>query len=1068
LNVSMKDQVSFLEDHVSQIPALYLLQKLGYSYLTPTEALELRYSMDNVILEPVLKKQLQKLNKINYLGETYAFESSVFDRAVDAVKDFPLMGGLINTNEKIYDLLTYGTSFEQNIKGDKKSFSFRFIDWENPENNVYHVSEEFAVERVGSHETYRPDIVLFVNGIPLVIIECKRPDLKKGKDAAVGEAIQQHLRNQKEDGIPDLYKYAQILLAISHNNSRFATAGTQEEFWSYWREQYDAEDTLYRIKNTPLEDNKWNKLFSERYAYVRDYFRDIRNQEFEITDQDRALFSLCRPERLIELTYRFVLYDAGIKKIARYQQYFAVKNAMSRIRAPEEGKRTGGVIWHTQGSGKSLTMVMLAKCIALEKSIIDPRIVLVTDRVDLDDQIYGTFRNCGKGDVLVQARSGKHLKEILTRKKSSIITTIINKFHASLRKGDYRNGSPNIFVLVDESHRSQYGEANIMMQRVFPNACYIGFTGTPLMRREKNTATKFGGMIDKYTIDQAVKDKAVVPLLYEGREAVQKVNSKAIDNYFEQISESLTKQQKEDLKRKFSNADQLNQAEQKLYAIAWDVSKHYRDNWQETGFKGQLTASSKRAAIVLKKFFDEIGFVKTEVLISPPDTREGSETIYEETDNDVLIFWRNMMKRFGTPEVYNRDLINLFKNAEDPEIIIVVDKLLTGFDAPRNIVLYIARSLKEHSLLQAIARVNRLAEGKDFGFIVDYYGILENLDQAITTYTSLEGFDEDDLEGTVSSIREEINELSTRHTHVWDLFSPIKNKSDIEAYERLLANEELREDFYERVSVFSRTLKIALSSAIFHETTSIEDIEKYKKDSKFFLKLRASVKNRYSDAVDFSQYEKQIQKLIDRHVSTDEVIKLTEQVNIFDQEQFNREIEKVVGEARRADLIASRTAKHLNEKLSEDPAYYKKFSRMLQEVIDQFHQKRLSDAEYLQKVTEIKESVINRTGDDIPASLNNRDAAKAFYGTINEEIPDAMTETISDSIRSEIALKIDDIVRENMVVDWQYKENISNRIRQQIDDYLFEIKDLYEMDLDLDVIDSIIEKSLEIAKVRYK
>ncbi len=264
---------------------------------------------------------------------------------------------------------------------------------------------------------------------------------------------------------------------------------------------------------------------------------------------------------MLELAYRYILYDAGEKKIARYQQFYCVKNITKRIKTFDiEGKRIGGVVWHTQGSGKSLTMVILAKAIALEPSIENYKIILVTDRVDLDDQIYKTFNHCGK--EVEQAKTGKHLMEMIEGHKERIITTVIDKFDAAISTKDFCISDPNIFVLVDEGHRGQYGSRHAKMRKTMPKACYIAFTGTPVMKKDKNTVTKFGGLIEpSYPISQAVKDKAVVPLLYEGRHVEQKVDSESIDSWFDKITKNLTKEQAADLKKEFSTTDQLNKAE---------------------------------------------------------------------------------------------------------------------------------------------------------------------------------------------------------------------------------------------------------------------------------------------------------------------------------------------------------------------------------------------------------------------------------------------------------------------------------------------------------------------------
>jgi len=1069
---------SFKEDHISQIPALQLLQNLGYTYITPDEALQYRNGKTtNVLLDDVLRKQLAEINSINYRGNSFGFSSANIQSGIQALKDLPMQDGYIAASEYVFNLITLGKSLEQTIDGDKKSYTLQFIDWEHPEKNVFHATEEFAVMRSSSREHYRPDIVLFVNGIPFCVIECKRPDIKD----PLKQAISQHLRNQQEDGIRILFVYAQILLSLVSNHAAYGTCATEEKYWAKWEERSTDEKEairnrtlLHKLKNTPLSEYKKTKLFSDRFRYVRRHFDMLEQTELIPTKQDEYLFGLCRPERLLDLVFNFIVFEDGAKKIARYQQFFAVKKSMNRIRSITAGRRPGGVIWHTQGSGKSLTMVMLAQAIALEKSIKNPKIVLVTDRVDLDDQITNTFRKCGR--VVDNATTGQRLIELLASKSDAVVTTIINKFEAALKNAKRVFDSPNIFVLVDEGHRTQYGSFNIQMLKTLPNACFIAFTGTPLMKREKSTALKFGGIIDTYTLESAIPDEAVVPLLYEGRHSHQKVNDQPIDAFFQKVAESLTPYQRADLKKKFSRAEQLNIADQKIYAIAWDISQHYQSTWQGTGFKGQLVCQSKETAIKYKEYLDEIGIVSSEVVISPPDDREGEDSAYGKTPDRVKAFWQKMMDEHGTPKKYDKNIISRFKNSPAPEIIIVVDKLLTGFDAPINTVLYITRGLKDHTLLQAIARVNRIYSGKDFGYIIDYYGVLGELGQALELYTNLADFEKEDLSGVLASISDEIKKLPQKHSELWDLFKTIENKGDVEAFEQLLRDDAKRTIFYEKLSKFALGLKIASSSIQFHKDTPEDTIKRYMDDAKFFLGLRSSVTRRFSDVVDYSHYEGQIQKLIDKHVQSDQVQSITRLVNIFDKEQFKHEIESVTGAAAKADRIASRTAKHISEKMDEDPAFFKKFSEMLNETIKAYEAHRISESQYLATATEIMESVVSRTDKDIPAEIADRDVARAFFGLLRESISTKFQDpVIAKEISIHSALAIDDMVQSKVldngtpIIDWQDKTNITGKLLIEIGDYFIDsIRDKYQVELSFDEIDAIAEKCLEVAKIRYK
>jgi len=1055
---------SFKEDHISQLPALLLLQNTGYEYISPEDALDERHSkLSSVLLEEILEQKIRELNKITFRSKTHQFSDANIRNAILALKEIPF-DGLVRTNEKIYDLLCLGKAFEQTIDGNTKSYPIKYIDWENIENNVFHVSDEFEVERKGMNDTYRPDLVLFVNGIPLAVIECKTPDIKDSLD----QAISQQIRNQKEDGIVDLFVFSQILLGVNKNEAKYATTGTGEKYWAHWKEQFDTDKEIEGTVNKILPESKKDKLFKGKYRYLRSYFEESEKQGGRmITGQDRAIYSLLRPERLLEFSFQYLVFDAGVKKIARYQQYFAVKRIHKRIsEIGVDGKRPGGIVWHTQGSGKSLAMVMLGKTISLDKNIKDPRIVLVSDRLDLDEQIWKTFHRCGKDPE--KATTGTHLVELIKDNKQ-IITSVIHKFDSAVKSRKYADSSPNIFVLVDESHRTQYGSFHTMMHKVFPNACFLGFTGTPIMKKNKNTVAKFGGLIDKYTIDQAVADKAVVPLLYEGRHVEQMVNKTPIDTWFDRVAEPLTEYQKVDLKKKFSHADQLNRSEQRLRSIAWDVSEHYANHWKGTGLKAQLTADLKSSAIKIKKYLDEIGKVTSEIVISAPDMREGHFDIDEESNSDVQAFWKKMMNRYGSEKKYVESTINQFLNDEDPEIIIVVDKLLTGFDAPRNTVLYIVKNLGGHNLLQAIARVNRLYPGKDFGYIIDYYGLLGELDKTLTMYTSFAEFDEQDIFGCLAPVEEEVKKLSQRYSDLWDIFKVIFNKYDEEAYERLLGDDALREKFYVRLCEYAKNLDLALSTIKFINETPEKTVFKYKEDLKFFSKLRISVRKRYAESIDYKEYETKIQKLLDTHIVSDKVERIIPLVNIFDKDAFEQELAKIEGAAARADVIAHRTKKTIHEKMGEDPAFYKKFSKMLEEVIEEFRQKRISELQYLKNVQNIMESVRNKSADGMPEALREKEHARAFYGAVKEILKSLdIPETDKDALAVDTGLKIDEIIENNIVVDWHVKKDIQNRMINEIEDYLYHLKDNRGIDLDFDRINEILEDSMQIAKSRFK
>ena len=1052
------------EKHLSQIPVLHLLQTMApkWAMLSKAEVdRERRGKLSNVLLEDILRAQLMRFNAIEYRGKQYPFSESNIQTAIERLRSREPLG-LMRLNELTTDLLQLGTSLDQPVEGDTRGRSLKYIDWTNPANNTFHVCKEFDVERTGSAKTRRPDIVLFVNGISLCVIECKGPN------EDFEEAISQNLRNQGPDEIPHLFRSVQLLIATNKNKVRYGTVGTSRKFWALWREKEFTDAGIGPLLTTPLTATEAKRTFGDGFEEEQAPFERMMGDGREVTEQDRVLYALCRPDRLLDIARRFTLFDLGIKKVARYQQFFAVKHILAKVKQRDsEGRRQGGVIWHTQGSGKSLTMVMLARALALDPEIVNPRIVLVTDRIDLDEQLKGTFAACGAEPE--NATSGRHLLKLVSQDRASIIETVINKFDTALNIRDYRDLSSDVFLLIDESHRGQYGEMHTRMKRMFPHACYLGFTGTPLMKKEKSTAAKFGGLIDIDAIDQAVKDGAVVPLLYEGRHVEQDVNRNGIDIWFERVSRDLTPDQRADLKRKFTRYSEIGQTEPTIYCVAYDVSEHFAKNWKGTGFKAQLATRSKRAALLYKRALDQIGMVTSEVIISAPDDREGYDEVGDESREEVVRFWKKMMERYGDEKSYNRSIVASFKDREDPEILIVVDKLLTGFDAPKNAVLYLDKPLKAHGLLQAIARVNRVEDEKEYGYIIDYAGVLGELDPALKTYSALAEFEAEDLQGVVTQNLEEIEKLPQRQHQLWDLFKEFRNKLDEEGFEQHLGDEERREDFYERLAQFARTLAIALSTADWiNDPPNEAAIASYKEDLRRFQKLRTAVRKRYQEDIDFKLYEERVRKLLDQHIHATEVVTLTAPVNIFDEKAFEEAVSEQATPASKADMIASLTQRTITERMEEDPVYFEKISALIQKAIDDHRAQRISQLEFLNIIREAREQVVRPRHDDVPQHLRGNDTAVAFYHAIEKHL--ASVNTSGSDVRADAAEATEamlDIIARRRVVNWAQRDDIQNEMRNDLDDYLFDVmRDGKGHPLTPDIMDEIIDRILSIARTR--
>lgn len=1028
------DKDAYLEINASQRPALALLEAMGYTYISPADCDKQRGSRYHVLLRDILRGQLRRLNRYAYAGAENEFSAANIERAMEDL-DEPLTDGLVRTSEKIYDALLLGKSYPETV-GDGKmlSFNLKYIDWDNPQNNVFHVTEEFAVDSRDRQHNARPDIVLFINGIPFAVIECKAPHIP------VEEAVGQMIRNQQAAYIPQLFKFAQLVVATNKNAVKYATANTPKKFWSVWKEQ----------------DADW--LQARLGALVPDRMS---------TEQDRNIVSLFSRERVFELIRYFILFDANVKKVCRYQQFFAVREIMKTIsESDEHGNRQSGVIWHTQGSGKSLTMVMLAKYILMELKDEHPRVVIVTDRKELDAQIAATFAHTRLTPA--RATSGRHLVELVNSARADVITSIINKFN-TVERQEVKNPSRDIFVLVDESHRSNYGLMATRMRSVFPNACYIGFTGTPLMKSEKNTMARFGRLIHKYTIRDGVEDGAIVPLIYEGRFVEQKVDEENIDLWFKQTTRRLTEAQREDLRKKWSSIRRLTSTDARIKRIALDISEHFIEGYKETGFKAMLATNYKRDAIRYLQCFEQFGDLSCAVVISPPDMREGVDDADEGADDLVVSFWNKMMQQYGDADRYEEAIKNRFCDGEI-DILIVCSKLLTGFDAPLCQVLYIDKELKEHGLLQAIARTNRLHEGKDYGLIVDYRGLIEKLDTAMDMYSGagLENFDGGDLKGVVVDVMSAIGNLRSAYTQLVELFAPVGSISDTEAVEVFLADDKARQDFYTLLCAFGRALHLVLNAEQAYNALGKEERQKYQDTFIFFSKVRRSVKLQYCDAIDNAEYEPLMQNLLDTHLSVAGLKKITSPIDILNKDDFEKELEELGSLRSKADAIASRMTRSISEKRDENPAYYDSFSKRIKDALALYREKVISEAEYLAKMRTIMEDYhAGKSTVSYPERIKNNVHAQAFYGVLTALFDEVEDEQITPDFVAEVSEEITKIVASHSQVDWTNNKTIHDRISQDIDDLFYKYEKERGLKLSFDLIDKIIDNVKTVALRRF-
>lgn len=1059
----MLEKVNFDEARQSQLTFIELLLNMGYTYISANEALQQRGGdTSNFILADIATEKLMEINGYEVDGVEYKFSEKDVRDAIDELEHIQYEG-LIDTAQKIYNTImptSGGRTIKVNHGGKKVSKNFRFIDFQNPKNNSLHVTAEFDAS---GKQNIRPDIVCFVNGIPFAIIENKKSGV------GVAEALNQMNRNQGPEFCPKLFTYTQLLVATNGKDLQYGTTGTPNKFYAVWKEKdYSIEEfdeKVLSIMQKQIDNEVYIKVLNDLNGDVRNH---VQYTSRRITTQDRGVVALFEPKRLLDLTKNYILFDAGVKKLSRYQQYFAIHKMLKRVEAEEtteQGitRRKGGLVWHTQGSGKSLTMVMFVKALIEDPHILNPRVIIVTDRRDLDKQIKDTFKNCNLKKEVIQAKSGQNLIDLIKEKNLSVITTLVQKFESAAKKSaGFVDSDENIFVLIDEAHRSQNGVANFEMNHIIPNACYIGFTGTPLMKDEKESWRKFGGYIDKYTIDDALADNIILPLIYEGRYVDLVQNAQQIDRHVERITEGLNDKQKKELQR-YVGSKIIKDNPQRIVEIAYDIEKHFIANFQDTGLKAQIVAPSKYSAILFQKFFETRGNIRTAVIISDEHEDGDKENIHKK---EVVGYLDGVRKNHSSVDKYEKDVIESFKHNDDGiEIIIVCDKLLTGFDAPRNTVLYLAKDLRDHNLLQAIARVNRLFENKKekpktAGYIMDYSENAKNIDTAMKLFGN---YDESDVKGTLIDVSEKIQDLEQSYSLVHDIFKEIGGSNDDEVYLQFLADQPKRETFYKALNAFIKNLSECFVLQDFvHE---FKHLDLYKRELKKFAELRKAASLQYADRVDLLEYKQSLINILDKYVDARGVELLTKQVNITDRKLFEEAVENLGSDKSKAEAIAAQTDRTITEKMETDPEFYEKFSKKISEILEKMRKGKLADVEALKQMKLIRDDVVSKKDDDLPNQIEAKKGSDIFYRNLKKQFA---AFNFSEDQYISIILDIFTIIQNEAIVDWYKNIDIKRKMRNSIDDYLYDIlKGEKGIDISNEQMKTIINEAMQLAENNF-
>ena len=1069
--MSTLDPSIFNEANASQKRAVELLRSMGYAYVPRAEADRKRRSPANVLFYDELEKFLSS-RTYEYSGLSHPFSGSSVGKAVRDL-DAPFSGGLMAASKSVYDMLLVGRSYEESTPdGRRLSFDLPFVDWERPERNIWQVTEEFQVERPdGSYS--RPDVVVLVNGIPLAVIECKRASVK------VEEGIEQNVRNAMPDRIPQLFKFVQLAVAANPGELRYGTAGTAKEFYARWRE----------------EDGEWLEGMLSRHV-----------ADGHPNAQDRGLVSLFEKSRFLNLVRRYVVYDNGVKKIARYQQFFAVENILRRLLRADGSPTPDGVIGQTQGSGKSLTMTMLVKRVLSDARFPRERFVLVCDRRGLVAQLRDNFVRVGMAPV--RAATGAALLELLKDEGNAVIVTTIQKFRAANRRG-VRHPGRNVTVLVDEGHRSQGGLLHDFMCDCLPDAKKIGFTGTPLMKNERtSTFEKFGPIIgNAYRFEDGIADETIVPIVYEGRMADQRLSDRQIDAYFEDRIRDLPEERQERLRAEWSRYRRLSGTVSRLAMVAFDIREHFLSWCKPRGFKALVAASSRAAAIELQKRINDLGGVRATALIcSDGVEREGDDEACSESDRKKIarFFASEVRPRFGKNlDKWQAWIENDLREGSDLDVVAVKDMLLTGFDAPPLAVLYVDKSMKEHSLLQAIARVNRKCPGKDFGLVVDYYGLFGKLNVALDLYSDLSAnkvaeldrFDPDDLREAIVEAKRRKFDLLECHERLLSFFRSLGvdaaesripgdaasrprsvDLSSAAAYMDLFSEEEhpgeaeaRRQQFCELFHALRKMTDLAVGSYTLYRAVGRTKMDEIRNDVAFFSKLWESLKGIYGDKFDLAGYEDGIKSLLDSFVVSTSVKRKIEPVFIHDAAAMAERLERIEGKKAKAAFIRTRLTAELSLKRYEDPVRFKAFSRRIEETLEEYRRLRDENA-YLAKMRKLADDYKSGfAGGDYPDVLSTNDDARAFYGVVREEASewDAERNAAFEKELAKLSVRIDEAVKERARVDWHYNPSVHKSINQAVEDLVWDFCDEHGVQLTEPQLDRLLESAMKTAMARY-
>lgn len=979
-----------------ELPALEQLQQLGWQYvhgssLAPSAGGERAYFRE-VVLEKRLAAAIVRINP---------WISNENLRKIMREITHPVTATLMEANQSLWQVIVHYQSVEQDLGKGRKGQTVRIIDFDSLANNEFMCVNQFKIE--GINESIIPDIILFVNGLPLAVIEAKSPYTTNPMEEGIKQLRRYANRRtpHEDEGSERLFWYNQMMVSTHRDQARVGTISSKVEHYLEWKDAYP---------------------FSEKHA-------DSNSQEILIA----GVFSHIN---FLDIIRNFTLYEPVdgrlIKKIARYQQFRAVHKTIERLKNGTTKKDKGGIIWHTQGSGKSLTMVMLAIKMRRDPLLRDYKLVFITDRTQLDSQLTAQFERA-QGETVYHANSVAHLKELLAKDSADLVTAMVQKFQEN--EDDFSfpelNTSEKIIVLADEAHRTQYGTLGVAINAGLPNAPKIAFTGTPLITSQK-TSHEFGSYIDTYTIEEAVADGATCQILYEGREAKTKVTGDSLDKLFDEYFSDRSAEDKAAIKKKYGTEQAVLEAPQRIRWVCIDLLKHYREHIQPNGFKAMIVTSSRRAAVLYKQAIEELEGPESAVIISGKHNDDAFFSPY----SDGLV-QKQQIDNFKKP---------LTEHALS--ILVVKDMLLTGFDAPICQVMYLDRKLKEHSLLQAIARVNRTASGKARGFIVDYFGLSDYLTEA------LDMFSKEDVAGALQDLKDEIPKLKATHTRVMGHFKEL-DIDNLDACILALKDEDKRQHFEIDFKKFAKQMDIIMPD---------QSARPFLSDLRALGKINQGARNLYRDAqLDLAGVGEKVRALIEEHIRATGVDPKIPPIDLLAAD-YKKKLQEHKSDESKASEIENAIKHHIDINLAEDEEYYKSLSVKLNEIL-------LKKSEHWDELVQLLlnfrgtiESDRKRAADDLGLS----DTEFAFHNILTAEVSRATgNEALSEAMHDEIIQLTQALVammdEATIIVDFFKKPDEVKRVKKNIKRAI--VASSFD---DGEVTSVVMDRFLDLAKVKFK